>query len=329
MKVLNFIKKHVFEVICLIMAILALMPIPAYQFYVLQRGLQNTVAVFSLVVLLGYTGLMSLGHAGFLAFGAYVYGILSAAPGGQIPGLGLNPWIALIIASVLSAAIGALIAVPSFKLSGPFLVVCTIAFGEIVRLVILNEIWLTRGPYGLNVKNTLFANPKGKGYYIFLVIIVLLIGIGVRRLKTSRVGLAWRSIKEDEVAAEIIGVDVRRYKLISFSTSSFLAGLSGVLLANLIGYLNPDSFTQAEGATYLLMTVLGGMSNVAGALLSSLAVTALPELLRFLQNSRLVVYSFLLIIIIRFFKQFENIGAKLEDRRRTKEMKTNTAGGGE
>lgn len=293
-KIFNNLKKNILLIITLLLALIPIIGVPSYQFYIIERGLQNAIIVISLVILLGYTGQLSLGHAGLLAAGAYAYGILTVS-------YNVNPWIALIIAPIFTALIGALLGIPSFKLSGPFLVVTTIALGETIRILILNLEKLTRGPYGLMGIPLLI--PDSKMMYYFILIAVYLISVTTSRLSVSKIGLAFKAIKEDEVAAEVMGVNVKRYKLLAFTISSFLAGLSGVLFANLTSYLNPDSFTFADSATFLLMTVLGGMSSVPGAVLSSLAVTALPEILRFMARSRMVIYALILLLVIRFSKQ--------------------------
>ena len=292
-KAFGFFKKNILLIIVLLLALVPVAGVPSYQFYIIERGLQNAIIVLSLVILLGYTGLLSLGHAGLLAVGAYTFGILTVT-------YGINPWIALMVAPVVAAALGALLGIPSFKLSGPFLVVTTSAFGEIVRILILNWEKLTGGPYGLGgIKSVI---PSAKGMYYFLLVLVFLVSVATMRLSKSRIGLAFKAIKEDEVAAEVMGVNVRRYKLLAFTISSFMAGLSGALFACLTNYLNPDSFTFAESATYLLMVVLGGMANVVGAVASALGVTALPEVLRFMVRSRMVVYSLVLLLVIRYSK---------------------------
>lgn len=318
-KAFNFIKNNILLIVVLLLALVPLVGVPSYQFYIIERGLQNAIIVISLVILLGYTGLLSLGHAGLLAVGSYTYGILVVT-------YNVNPWIALVIAPIFTAMLGGLLGFPSFKLSGPFLVVTTIAFGEIVRILILNWDTFTGGPYGLSNIESLISNSKLM--YYFLLVVVYLIAVATRRLSVSRIGLAFKAIKEDEVAAEVMGVNVRRYKLLAFTISSFLAGLSGALFASLTSYLNPDSFTFAESATYLLMVVLGGMSNVTGAVLSSLAVTALPEILRFMARSRMVIYSLVLLLIIRYSKQLGS-GKFLDVFKRKKGEKDLTVGGGE
>ncbi len=290
-KMLGLLKNNILLIIVLALVLVPLLGVPSYQFYIIERGLQNAIIVISLVILLGYTGLLSLGHAGLLAVGAYTYGLL-------VVSAGVSPWLAIIAAPVLTAIMGALLGIPSFKLTGPFLVVTTIAFGEIARILILNWDTFTGGPYGLNGIDALI--PNSKGMYFFMLALVYCVAVATQRLSKSRIGLAFKAIKEDEIAAEVMGVNVRRHKLLAFSISSFLAGLSGGLFASLTGYLNPDSFTFAESATYLLMVVLGGMSNVTGAVASALAVTGLPEVLRFMARSRMVVYSLVLLLVIRF-----------------------------
>jgi branched-chain amino acid transport system permease protein len=284
--------------IFLVLALIPLSGIPSYQFYILERGLQNVLVVLSLVILLGYTGQLSLGQAGLVAVGAYTYGILCV-------NYGLSPWLGLVVAPAAAGLVGVILGFPSFKLTGPFLVVNTIAFAEIVRILILNNEKITGGPFGLNGIPTIVSGIR---LYYFMLAVAWLAAVATLRLSRSHIGLALKAIREDEVAAEAMGVHVRNYKLLAFVISSVLAGLSGVFFANLAGYLNPDSFTFNESSTYLLMVVLGGMSNVAGGILSSLAVTSLPEVLRFMARSRMVVYSLILLLLLRYTKvlQVEN-----------------------
>jgi len=276
--------------ILLVLALVPLTGLPAYQFYVLERGLQNVLVVLSLVILLGYTGQLSLGQAGLVAVGAYTYGIVCV-------NYGLSPWLGLLLAPLASGLVGLLLGFPSFKLRGPFLVVNTLAFSEIVRILILNNERVTGGPFGLNRIPTI---ASGLPLYYFMLVVVFLAAVATLRLSRSHMGLALRAIREDEVAAEAMGVHVRNYKLLAFVISSVLAGVSGVFFANMAGYLNPDSFTVNESSTYLLMVVLGGMDSVAGGILSSLAVTSLPEALRFMARSRMLVYSLILLLVLRY-----------------------------
>ena len=199
----------------------------------------------------------------------------------------------------MAGLIGLVLGVPSFKLTGPFLAVSTIAFSEIVRILILNNEKLTGGPFGLNRIPTILS---GLPLYYFMLLTAYLAAVTTLRLSRSHIGLAFKAIREDEVTAEVMGVHVRHVKLLAFVISSILAGLSGVFFANLAGYLNPDSFTFNESSTYLLMVVLGGMGSVTGGILSAFAVTSLPEALRFMTRYRLIVYALILLLMLRYTK---------------------------
>ncbi len=261
-----------------------------YEFYVVQRGVQNAILVLGLLILIGYSGMLSLGSAALLATGAYTYGILLVK-------LGMSPWLGMVLAVAFTTLVGTGLALPAFRLAGPFLVVTTVGFGEIVRILLLNLEPITGGAYGLEGYANLFSDPLW--VYYLMVITLMLVSVATERIGKSRLGLALKAIRQDEVAAEVMGVDVRRAKLVAFALSAMLAGLSGVFLANLTGYVSPDSFTSAESTTYLLMVVMGGMQSVVGAIISALVITSLPEVLRFLSSSRLLVYSLVLLIYLR------------------------------
>lgn len=278
------------HLIFLVLAVVPATGLPAYQFYIIERGIQNALAVLSLVVLLGYTGQLSLGQSGLVAVGAYTYGILCV-------NYGVSPWLSLLAAPLVAGLVGLILGIPSFKLTGPFLAVSTIAFSEIVRILILNTEKFTGGPFGLNKIPAILG---GLGLYYFMLGVAYLMAVGTLRLSESHIGLAFKAIREDEITAEVMGVNVRGMKLLAFVISSVLAGLSGVFFANLAGYLNPDSFTFNESSTYLLMVVLGGMGNVTGGILSAFAVTSLPEVLRFMERGRMVVYAVILLLVLRY-----------------------------
>ena len=157
----------------------------------------------------------------------------------------------------------------------------------------------------LDVAGACHFEPATSDVTRWLRAVVWLAAVGTLRLNRSHLGLALKAIREDEIAAAAMGVNVRRTKLLAFVISAVLAGVSGVFFANMAGYLNPDSFTLTESCTYLLMVVLGGMSNVAGGIVSAFAVTSLPEALRVLARSRLVVYSIILLLMLRYTKELE------------------------
>jgi branched-chain amino acid transport system permease protein len=288
-KLIALIRRHTLLIIALLL-LMAPHVTSQYEFYVVERGVQNAIHVLGLLILIGYSGMLSLGSAALLATGAYTYGILLVK-------LGLSPWLGAVLAVAFTTALGTGLALPAFRLAGPFLVVTTVGFGEIVRILLLNLEPVTGGAYGLSGFANLLPDPTG--VYYLMVVVLFLVAVATERIGKSRLGLALKALREDEVAAQVMGVDVRRAKMVAFALSAMLAGLSGVFLANLTGYLSPDSFTSAESATYLLMVVMGGMQSVVGALISSLVITSLPEVLRFLSSSRLLVYSLVLLVYLR------------------------------
>ncbi|MGB9867474.1 MAG: branched-chain amino acid ABC transporter permease [Bacillota bacterium] len=288
-KLIDLIKKNSLAVVAIVLVLFPLMSPPDYQFYIVERSLQNAILVIGLVILLGYTGPLSLGHAGLLATGAYTYGILATKAHWPL-------WLAFLAAPIVAGLVGVALGVPSLRLKGPFLMVVTIAFGEIVRIVALNEERLTGGPYGLQGIPRVVQSELG--LYYLMVAVTLAVAVATLRLHRSRIGLALLSIKEDQLVTGAMGVDVSKYKVLAFVLSAALAGLSGAFFASLTRYLNPDSFTILDSATYLLMVVLGGMDSVVGAIIASGIVTALPEFLRFIERARLLVYGIILLLVI-------------------------------
>jgi branched-chain amino acid transport system permease protein len=191
------------------------------------------------------------------------------------------------------------------RFRGHYLVIVTIGFTIIIYEVFLNWVSVTRGPMGIiNIPppNPLlglsFASQKA---YYYLCLLLVLGGIWVmRKIYHSKLGLALLAIREDETAAEIMGIDVVRYKLLSFTTSALYAGFGGSLFAHYLRILSPDLFTLSESVNYLLMIVLGGMGSIPGAVFGAFFVTIISEYLRFLMAYRLVVYGLVLIVVIIF-----------------------------
>jgi branched-chain amino acid transport system permease protein len=275
-----------------------------YLLYVADTGLVYALAVLGLVVLVGYTGLLSLGQVAFYAVGAYSSALLSLR-------LHFPVWGAIAGAMAIAALWGVLVGLPSFKLEGPFLVIITIGFAEIVRLFVLNAQALTGGPFGLSqiaplAVGSLKLNTPQTFYY-FIVLLDLVVVGGVMRLRGSRVGRAMRAVRDDELAAGAMGINVQLYKVTAFVVSAVLAGLSGALYAHLTSYLNPDLFTFNASANFLTMNVVGGIESVVGGVISAVAVTILPETLRFLKDYYMLIFSIILMVLVLFTAWFENL----------------------
>lgn len=268
--------------------------------YIMQVG--ATAWVFGIVavslnLIAGTTGQVSLGHAGFLAIGAYASAILTSRAG--IP-FGLS----LVLSPAIAAVIGVVICFPALRLKGQYLSIATMALGQGIALVALNWESLTRGPMGISN----IAPPSFFGYEIvsasdfyLLAFAVMLVAIFVlRRFTGSYLGRALRAVREDEVAAQAYGIGLERYKSIAFGVSAFFAAVAGTLLAHSYSYIAPDSFPQNLSIQILTMVVLGGMDSIAGAVLGAFALIVLPETARFMADYRFLIYGLLLLILLRF-----------------------------
>ncbi|MBK9292873.1 MAG: branched-chain amino acid ABC transporter permease [Oligoflexia bacterium] len=248
----------------------------------------NIILAVSLNLVNGFTGQFSIGHAGFMAIGAY----LSAY-------LGMNfhtPFILnTILGGLASAAAGYAVGLPSLRLKGDYLAIVTLGFGEIIRVVLLNidAVGGARGMYGI---------PKDGGFFWTYGWAVATIFI-ISQLMRSTHGRAFLAVREDEIAAEAMGINTTKYKVRAFVISSFFAGIAGALFAHYLCYLNPSSFGFMKSIDVVVMVVLGGMGSITGSVIAACIITLLPEALRPLQeitkiDFRMVIYSLTLIILM-------------------------------
>ena len=251
-------------------------------------------------LILGYTGQLSLGHAAFYGIGAYTSTLL-------VMKLNFPFWLALFCSGMTAGVAGLLLGFPSLRLKGSYLVICTLAFVEIVHQVFMNWESLTRGPMGIpgipppseiSIGHYLIDFTDKQTYYylvLFIVIIALLLNLFLVRSKTGRALIA---IREDQIAADIMGINLTYYKLLSFYCACFLAGIAGSLYVHYIGYVSPESFTLTESINIVVMTILGGMGTLVGPALGAIGLTFLLEFMRALAEYRLVIYGFILMVII-------------------------------
>lgn len=247
-----------------------------YHIYILDRVLLNCIVASGLVALTGFAGQMSLGHAAFYGIGAYTSALLTLRLDAPI-------WLGIVAAGLLCMAVGILLSLPSFKVSGFYLSLVTIAFGNIVWTLIVNWQELTGGPLGLlsipAIK--LGGAPVGKvGFFYIAVAVLALIFLVSFRIARSFFGRAMRAMRDDEGAAETAGINTRSLKVMVFSLSAVYAGIAGGLYAHLANFLSPESFTFSESSNFVAMAVVGGLQHIFGGVLGGFVVTALPELLR-------------------------------------------------
>lgn len=259
-----------------------------YSTVLLQVGVYIILAV-SLNISTGYLGQLPLGHAGFMAVGAYV-GALAWKAMPQGPGFMI---IGLILAGLAAGVVGILIGIPALRLRGDYLAILTLGFGEIIRIVIINLPDITGGTPGLlNI-------PKYSNFNVIFVCVIITCFI-IHTMMKSRHGRAILSIRENEIAAEACGINTTYYKVMAFSVSAALAGVAGGLYGGLQGSLFPSAFGFMDSINILVMVVLGGMGSMVGSVLAATVLTALPSMLQFLASYRMVIYSVLLILVMIF-----------------------------
>ncbi|MHC1685161.1 MAG: branched-chain amino acid ABC transporter permease [Clostridiaceae bacterium] len=293
-----------------------------YYVRVLNLCAIYTILGLSMNLINGFTGLFSLGHAGFIAIGAYTSGILTMAIKTKEQNFFLEPLIAplnnislpflpsIIIAGIISAGIAYLIGAPALRLKGDYLAIATLGFAEIIRIVINNTQNITNGALGLRGipnKTTLFWS-----FGTAIVTIIILVS-----LINSSYGRALKAIREDEIAAESMGINLFKHKSIAFVIGAFFAGIGGALLGNLMGTIDPNMFKFSLTFNIVLIVVLGGMGSISGSVISAFIITILGEALRFLDldkdlgflglhgvpGLRMVVFSVLLMIMVLFFRK--------------------------
>jgi len=260
-------------------------------------------------IVVGLAGLLDLGYIAFYGVGAYTYAILNVQ-------YAMPFWICLPIAGVMAAIAGCIIGYPTLRMRGDYLAIVTLGFGEIVRLILNNWMELTNGPNGiLGIKRpyiwwidwsnsfsleTLMLKKLWMMYYVILGIAVITI-ICVYRLNYSRIGRAWEAIREDETAAELMGVNTFLLKLLAYASGAVFAGFAGAFFAARMKFVGPESFTFLESAMVLAMVVLGGMGSIPGVILGVLALVALPELFREFELYRMFIFggSMTLMMLVR------------------------------
>jgi branched-chain amino acid transport system permease protein len=268
----------------LLLAVLLPLVLSDYYRTVAWRTGVYVILGLSLTIVVGYAGLFQLGHAAFFAIGAYTAAILNLRLG--------MPLLLTFPASILVAGLfGYLIAKPIMHLRGDYLAIVTIAFGEMVRLALVNNLFgVTGGANGLSgiSRPVLFGFAIREPiyhYYLMLFFLIFTI-IGVRRLENSRLGRAWMYVREDETAAEAMGIDTARVKLMAFIIGSGWAGIAGALYAGRITVISPDLGRFLESVLMFSIVVLGGVGSVPGVFVGTLGMVTLPELFRPLREWR-------------------------------------------
>ncbi|MDP2854142.1 MAG: high-affinity branched-chain amino acid ABC transporter permease LivM [Smithellaceae bacterium] len=282
-----------------------------YQVNVMTTALIYVMLGLGLNIEVGLAGLLDLGYVAFYAVGAYSYALLNYH-------FGLGFWMLLPVGALLAAFFGILVGFPVLRLRGDYLAIVTLAFAEILRLVLENWNTFSFGPSGIsNIPRPGFfginLTPEQSAIYMYFLLIALC-GLTIfvtYRLQHSRIGRAWVALREDELACQATGIDKTKAKLTAFALGAMWAGMAGVLFAAKTTFINPASFTFMESAMILSIVVLGGMGSIPGIILAALAITLLPEYLRVFSDYRMILFGAALIIIMVF-----RPGGLLADRRK-------------
>jgi branched-chain amino acid transport system permease protein len=280
-------------------ALLPLADVP-YLLQTLTNGLLAALLALSLTLVAGTVGQVSLGHAALLAIGGYASGLLALDLGWKVE-------VSVPAAGLITAALGTLLVYPALRMRGHYVSIATLGIGQIVALAILNWTWLTRGAAGLTNIPPLSVSPldlmSAQAAYWMVLALVVAMALLQSRLLSSHLGRAWRAIREDEVAARSYGVEANRAKALAFGFGGFGAGLAGAITAHLYSYIDYETFNAQLSILALTMVILGGMGNVAGAILGAVLLMGVPELFRAAAEYRMLAYGLVLLLLIRFRPQ--------------------------
>lgn len=279
-----------------------------YTQFVMMMILANAVLATSLNLVNGFTGQFSLGHAGFMAVGAYFSAWLSTQPELSVVPDFLKFLLLPVAAGLLAAIAGYIVGLPSLRLKGDYLAIVTLGFGEIIRVILLNSdaVGGARGLYGIPAATAvpMLGMSEFVSQFAISSIWMVITFVTLWRIVHSAKGRAFLSVREDEIAAEAMGINITQTKVRAFVISAFFAGVGGALFAHTVKYLNPATFTFTKSVDIIIMIVLGGMGSFTGSVVAAAIITVLPEMvLRELQqltgvDLRMVIYSLMLILFM-------------------------------
>ncbi len=284
-----------------------------------QNSVLGLVFIFAMMglglnIVVGYAGLLDLGYVAFFAIGAYVYALISAPMSSpfmiqQLTNLGIDPstpllsfWLAMPLTMAIAGLSGVMLGIPVLRMRGDYLAIVTLGFGEIIRLFMLNLAPLTNGPRGLLniVPPAIGEMSLGTPRYIFLLALfgTAFVAFTAYRLNDSRLGRAWTAMRDDEDVAQATGVNLVRTKLFAFAIGATFAGLAGQLYAARQVNIFPDNFTLFVSIDALSIIIVGGLGSIPGVILGALALKGLPEVLRGINEYRIVAFAALLVIMM-------------------------------
>ena len=296
----TFVQKNLKAIIAVAVLVVIALVLAQKTYYALIIGLIGIYAIVadSLDILFGYTGQISLGHAGLFAIGSYVTTLLRMRAG--VPSL-----VALVIGAIVTMLAGFLVAIPASKLVKHFLSLLMIAFGQMVYLIVNTWTPVTGGSLGignipyLNVFGIVLNSNLKCAIFIWLLVAVCM--ICKHNIIHSRTGRAFIAIRENPVAARGLGIDVRRYKIMAFGISAFLTGMAGGLYAFLRGFISPETFNGTQSTLFMTMLLFGGITTTAGPIIGSAVLLLVKEVFQSLALYQGVIYAVFILIVLFFF----------------------------
>ena len=287
-----------------------------YHLQIISFILINIILGISIYITLS-SGQLSLGNAGFMGIGAYTSALLTI-------NFGVPLYISIILGALVAGIFGILIGIPALRLSGVYLAIATLGFGEVIRVIFVNWESVTKGSIGLSgiphLGRELFKLISDFGFdpsmlglknnqVIYLIVVIVLMVITILivwffiRQSKSRVGRAYAAIKMDEKAAEAMGINITYYKVLSFTQGAILAGFAGALYAHVLAYISPADFAYHRAIDILIFSIFGGSEVIWGAIFGATFMTLLPEALRFISEYRYMIYGIILILLMAFRPQ--------------------------
>ncbi len=291
-------KKKVFGAIA---GLIALFVLPVflgkYSIFLLSMLAVYALVSIGLNLLMGFTGQIAAGHAGFLALGAYFTAILGTRVE-WMPCLAVLP-----LAGIFTGIVGFLLGIPILRLKGFYIAMATLAFGVVVSEIILQWSSLTNGDNGLNVPRAViggFTFDSDYKLYYLIVSVTIILTLLAKNLVKGYIGRAFIALRESDVAAQTIGIDLAKYKTIAFAVSAFYTGVAGGLFAYLITFLSPDAFTLELSVDFIAMIVIGGMGSILGSIIGAVILTGMQQILAGLLDLQILIFGISLIVFMIF-----------------------------
>lgn len=291
-------KKKVFGAIAGLIALFVLpLFLGKYSIFLLSMLAVYALVSIGLNLLMGFTGQIAAGHAGFLALGAYFTAILGTRVE-WMPCLAVLP-----LAGIFTGIVGFLLGIPILRLKGFYIAMATLAFGVVVSEIILQWSSLTNGDNGLNVPRAViggFTFDSDYKLYYLIVSVTIILTLLAKNLVKGYIGRAFIALRESDVAAQTIGIDLAKYKTIAFAVSAFYTGVAGGLFAYLITFLSPDAFTLELSVDFIAMIVIGGMGSILGSIIGAVILTGMQQILAGLLDLQILIFGISLIVFMIF-----------------------------